>query len=380
MRSSNGVYDAPRRKDFDVFHVLIFLLENNAKSNVALWIMMGADDKLAGGDEPQLKTNTTFVSVQKDSDDGSVSSYGRLDEDTDLVSEVSSLSPNPILAPSSLPGAAPLNDSGSDREGDTTMKNAAGYGETLMDDARFEEEVEGEWMLLTKDEVADPVNASSGLRKRVLGNSLVKADPLQQTYTTSPSEPILSSYETDPASFSSSVTTIQHQSQSKQTLSPPPSPKQQDDTLPTKVPTLIGTFPVNRSLTPTAEEAAAVTSTSIFSLLTRGPILSKASGQLDQPEEQMNQASLASTSATELLKTEATSSSTELPPESSSSSSTSASAHQPHEEKVCRICYGGQGEDEVTQGRLISPCRCKGTMKYVHIGIYDEQLNDTYIY
>ncbi|KAK9719442.1 hypothetical protein K7432_004778 [Basidiobolus ranarum] len=36
------------------------------------------------------------------------------------------------------------------------------------------------------------------------------------------------------------------------------------------------------------------------------------------------------------------------------------------EEKQCRICYGGL-DDEPSFGKLISPCKCKGTMKYVHL-------------
>lgn len=34
-------------------------------------------------------------------------------------------------------------------------------------------------------------------------------------------------------------------------------------------------------------------------------------------------------------------------------------------ERLCRICFGG--EEEASLGRLISPCKCKGTMKYVHL-------------
>jgi hypothetical protein len=34
--------------------------------------------------------------------------------------------------------------------------------------------------------------------------------------------------------------------------------------------------------------------------------------------------------------------------------------------KSCRICYGTE-EDEEELGRLISPCKCSGTAKYVHI-------------
>jgi len=37
------------------------------------------------------------------------------------------------------------------------------------------------------------------------------------------------------------------------------------------------------------------------------------------------------------------------------------------EEKMCRICHGGEEE-----GRLISPCKCKGTMKHVHISCLDK--------
>ncbi|KAI8814341.1 hypothetical protein BJ742DRAFT_766741 [Cladochytrium replicatum] len=41
------------------------------------------------------------------------------------------------------------------------------------------------------------------------------------------------------------------------------------------------------------------------------------------------------------------------------------------EEKTCRICYGGVDEEEAL-GRLFSPCKCKGTMKYVHLGCLNE--------
>ncbi|GBC01000.1 hypothetical protein RclHR1_04020026 [Rhizophagus clarus] len=36
------------------------------------------------------------------------------------------------------------------------------------------------------------------------------------------------------------------------------------------------------------------------------------------------------------------------------------------EDKMCRICFSGT-EDESSLGRLISPCLCKGTMRYVHV-------------
>ncbi|KAF9157011.1 hypothetical protein BG015_008514 [Linnemannia schmuckeri] len=38
----------------------------------------------------------------------------------------------------------------------------------------------------------------------------------------------------------------------------------------------------------------------------------------------------------------------------------------PVDERQCRICLGGADEED-TLGRLISPCLCKGSMKYVHI-------------
>ncbi|TPX60138.1 hypothetical protein PhCBS80983_g02004 [Powellomyces hirtus] len=40
------------------------------------------------------------------------------------------------------------------------------------------------------------------------------------------------------------------------------------------------------------------------------------------------------------------------------------------DDRLCRICYGGPAdeEDEPELGRLISPCKCKGTMRSVHIG------------
>ncbi len=41
---------------------------------------------------------------------------------------------------------------------------------------------------------------------------------------------------------------------------------------------------------------------------------------------------------------------------------------------LCRICFEGPGttgEDGQTLGRLLSPCRCKGTMKYIHSSCLD---------
>jgi hypothetical protein len=49
-----------------------------------------------------------------------------------------------------------------------------------------------------------------------------------------------------------------------------------------------------------------------------------------------------------------------------SSSTAPAAATHPVEERQCRICLGG-ADDEDMLGRLISPCLCKGSMKYVHI-------------
>ncbi|KAF9976156.1 hypothetical protein BGZ73_009070 [Actinomortierella ambigua] len=44
---------------------------------------------------------------------------------------------------------------------------------------------------------------------------------------------------------------------------------------------------------------------------------------------------------------------------------------QPHmEDRQCRICLGGPDEAEL--GRLISPCMCKGSMKYVHVECLNE--------
>ncbi|CAG8639668.1 36067_t:CDS:2 [Racocetra persica] len=41
-------------------------------------------------------------------------------------------------------------------------------------------------------------------------------------------------------------------------------------------------------------------------------------------------------------------------------------ANSPVEDKMCRICFAGPEEEE-SLGRLISPCLCKGTMRYVHV-------------
>ncbi|KAI9012742.1 hypothetical protein BC832DRAFT_547898 [Gaertneriomyces semiglobifer] len=41
------------------------------------------------------------------------------------------------------------------------------------------------------------------------------------------------------------------------------------------------------------------------------------------------------------------------------------------DDRICRICFGGQ-EDEPELGRLLSPCKCNGTMKYVHVECLNE--------
>eukprot|EP00160_Parvularia_atlantis_P019581 Unigene7739_Nuclearia_a/m.23764 Unigene7739_Nuclearia_a/g.23764 ORF Unigene7739_Nuclearia_a/g.23764 Unigene7739_Nuclearia_a/m.23764 type:complete len:235 (+) Unigene7739_Nuclearia_a:13-717(+) len=46
----------------------------------------------------------------------------------------------------------------------------------------------------------------------------------------------------------------------------------------------------------------------------------------------------------------------------------------PRPERTCRICLGGVAE-EAELGRLFSPCRCKGSMKYVHVRCLDEWRN-----
>jgi len=49
----------------------------------------------------------------------------------------------------------------------------------------------------------------------------------------------------------------------------------------------------------------------------------------------------------------------------SEGSGINGSANAP-EDKMCRICFAGS-EEEDNLGRLISPCQCKGTMRYVHV-------------
>lgn len=38
---------------------------------------------------------------------------------------------------------------------------------------------------------------------------------------------------------------------------------------------------------------------------------------------------------------------------------------------TCRICFGEETDDDEL-GRLFSPCKCKGTMKYVHVNCLEQ--------
>ncbi|ORX55859.1 hypothetical protein BCR36DRAFT_320399 [Piromyces finnis] len=42
-----------------------------------------------------------------------------------------------------------------------------------------------------------------------------------------------------------------------------------------------------------------------------------------------------------------------------------------NDKRVCRICFGGVN-DVLESGKLISPCKCKGSMKYVHVNCLNE--------
>jgi len=50
----------------------------------------------------------------------------------------------------------------------------------------------------------------------------------------------------------------------------------------------------------------------------------------------------------------------------SDTAGTAGTTESQTEAKMCRICFAG--EEEADLGRLISPCRCRGTMKYIHSG------------
>ncbi|KAF9360943.1 hypothetical protein BGX26_006937 [Mortierella sp. AD094] len=53
-------------------------------------------------------------------------------------------------------------------------------------------------------------------------------------------------------------------------------------------------------------------------------------------------------------------------PEVGTSATATTVNDPPVDERQCRICLGGTDEED-TLGRLISPCLCKGSMKYVHV-------------
>ena len=36
-------------------------------------------------------------------------------------------------------------------------------------------------------------------------------------------------------------------------------------------------------------------------------------------------------------------------------------------EAQCRICLGEEEDDEIENNPLISPCKCNGTMQYIHL-------------
>ncbi|KAI1316986.1 hypothetical protein EDD11_009144 [Mortierella claussenii] len=57
----------------------------------------------------------------------------------------------------------------------------------------------------------------------------------------------------------------------------------------------------------------------------------------------------------------------EIPEYGRGTTSAAAAVNDPPvDERQCRICLGGADEED-TLGRLISPCLCKGSMKYVHV-------------
>ncbi|ORX82847.1 hypothetical protein K493DRAFT_320371, partial [Basidiobolus meristosporus CBS 931.73] len=68
----------------------------------------------------------------------------------------------------------------------------------------------------------------------------------------------------------------------------------------------------------------------------------------------------------ETAKNERESSDDEIKDEKAQDDCTKEKVASEGEEKQCRICYGGL-EEEPSFGKLISPCKCKGTMKYVHL-------------
>ncbi|EOD14353.1 hypothetical protein EMIHUDRAFT_451789 [Emiliania huxleyi CCMP1516] len=53
------------------------------------------------------------------------------------------------------------------------------------------------------------------------------------------------------------------------------------------------------------------------------------------------------------------------PPPPPPTAAAPAASLDPPEDALCRICFGGEGENGL--GRLIAPCLCSGSMKYVHV-------------
>lgn len=45
-------------------------------------------------------------------------------------------------------------------------------------------------------------------------------------------------------------------------------------------------------------------------------------------------------------------------------------AHDPPPERVCRLCFSG--EVTIETGRLFSPCRCSGSMRYIHLSCLNQ--------
>lgn len=57
------------------------------------------------------------------------------------------------------------------------------------------------------------------------------------------------------------------------------------------------------------------------------------------------------------------------------SNAATGSGNKEDEEKVCRMCFSSQdelGDDGMTLGRLIAPCHCDGSMRYVHDTCLDQ--------
>jgi hypothetical protein len=44
-------------------------------------------------------------------------------------------------------------------------------------------------------------------------------------------------------------------------------------------------------------------------------------------------------------------------------------------EKICRICYMAEGEDDETTNPIIQPCHCSGSCKYIHLNCLKQWIN-----